>query len=572
MSDFTLGSSAIQMDPNVSKIIDDIERLRPPNACTMSCGQPCVPCKEMSQLFRQIIDTSRSLSGPEAKKLFDRYLALTSQMNQMHSPFIFRILPEIASHILQFCIPDAAESPSDYVATVQAVLDLSAVCRDWRYLALSTPQLWTTLPICLGTPRLLDHLDVIEDWLRRSKAMPLTIYLGDSADEYLLVERQTREVEAIYHNISRVADILKIHSGRWELLEIRLPGRFFGAFGAISHSSPILRSLSLTRTGPSKGAPTKFEFRSTNFKPSQVSLHAVSIENLGIDWSAVTHVDLGKMSSDIYFRLLQKASRLKHCTLTCLELAPGAENQTAVADIVHPVLQELEIVCPGYTFEQRDPGLQFFFGRVTFPALRKLGISLGTDKLALPVAALSSFLARSAPQLTDLHLITCRLEDDTLLRLLSEIPSLTHLDLAPDWFNDSYSPEGLFRMLSHIETEDIEDDGPKQAKLARHTFLPNLHSLTYTVNPKRPFPWKSLPEIFGPRCAWDSPLCRPLRSVWVVFYPTPSFTPVHIDDSILPSLLALIDAGIDLQVRYGHHNLLHAPCEDIQGGSQSTWA
>ncbi|PPQ66995.1 hypothetical protein CVT26_009956 [Gymnopilus dilepis] len=447
--------------------------------------------------------------------------------------------------MFEHCIPDSDWIPFAKQA-IRAALALSSVCRGWRNIAISTPQLWTTLAICLGTPRLLDHLGTIHDWLGRSKALPLTIYLDDSEDEYLEEDREPLETEDIYHEISQVADVLKLHSGRWESLSIFVPGQFLGAFGSTQEVSPVFRSLSLMTTDPT--IPDNIaDFRLADFKPRSVTLNSVCSDFLGIDWSALTQIYLSDLSIGSYLRLLQLAPSLQECRLTSFEFTSEDHGQIASDTITHSLLQEL-------VFTFRDDSLVcIILDHVAFPALQKLRLA-GSR---LPMDALSSFFTRSSCQLTELHIFACCLDDHLLLHLLAQLPSLVELDIYPN-FDDSYSPDLLFVWLSRIERPSGADHGLEEGTAVRHTFLPNLRTFKYTANPRIPFPWISFSDVFGPQRAWGNPLYRPLQSIHLTFPPQSSRPTAKMDKEVLPLLLAIKEAGIDLQIRYDQQDVLQA--------------
>ncbi|PPQ66993.1 hypothetical protein CVT26_009957 [Gymnopilus dilepis] len=532
-------------------------RCLPPKPCTISRGRPCIACSQESEIAQEIFDADGRLheAAKTFKTILDLYLAVTSNMNEMHSPLILRAPVEIASKIFQFCVSDVGfprlyhyDRYRRYETATEAACAISAVCRGWRDIAISTPQLWTTIDIAVGSPRLLDHLDTIQAWLSRSKALPLKIELTDSAEENLWYEAESFEIVNFYRNISRIADVLKVHSERWEDLGIYIPSRYLGAFGDIPHVSPVFRSLSLMAMDDIDHDMARF--RLTNFRPCKVKLHSVSTDFLGLDWTGVTQADVGSLSVRSYVRVLQRASNLRQCELSSLEFAPGPQGQIAVENIVHPALEDFDFSHPDPTLVQRDPSLQTFFGHISCPALKKFRFG----DYVLPVDTISSFFARSSCQLAELRLSSCRLYDRSFQDLLSQLPSLVLLDISSS--GDDYSPELLFRSLSRIEK--VAGSNGLEATPMCHSFLPNLRTLSYTANPQLPFPWVSFSDVFGPRHAWRNPLYRPLHCLHIFFPATRLDPPVKMDIDVLPTLLALKEVGIDLQVRLAGQDILQA--------------
>ncbi|KAJ7484040.1 hypothetical protein B0H11DRAFT_2416307, partial [Mycena galericulata] len=92
---------------------------------------------------------------------------------------------------------------------------LCRICRQWRYVALSTPVLWNALRLDLNFPRLYEEqLHLLELWLQRSGGSPLSL-------ELLHNRRSTNDstasfVKAIVH-----------HAHRWEEIHLILPQNEF---------------------------------------------------------------------------------------------------------------------------------------------------------------------------------------------------------------------------------------------------------------------------------------------------------------------------------------------------------
>ena len=101
----------------------------------ISRGRPCIACRQESEIAQEIFDADGRLH--EAVKNFmtilNLYLAVTSNMNEMHSPLILRAPVEIASKIFQFCVSDVGFRLYDryrrYDMATEAACAISAVCR-----------------------------------------------------------------------------------------------------------------------------------------------------------------------------------------------------------------------------------------------------------------------------------------------------------------------------------------------------------------------------------------------------------------------------------------------------------
>ncbi|KAF8956442.1 hypothetical protein BDZ97DRAFT_187364 [Flammula alnicola] len=93
---------------------------------------------------------------------------------QTHDPIIQWIPPEIASQIFTFCVPN---SPYTTSKEKLAPLILGAVCKSWRAVAWSTPQLWIILSININHPDIAVKTELTKQCIARSGQLPLTTFL-----------------------------------------------------------------------------------------------------------------------------------------------------------------------------------------------------------------------------------------------------------------------------------------------------------------------------------------------------------------------------------------------------------
>ncbi|KAJ3541958.1 hypothetical protein NMY22_g3690 [Coprinellus aureogranulatus] len=91
---------------------------------------------------------------------------------------IRRLPKEILQAIFMFCLPARHHPHLPAMDQRAAPLTLTRVCRDWRDLALNTPELWQRLHIVVqtGTRRFLEfHMAIVNRWLTAAKGQPLSI-------------------------------------------------------------------------------------------------------------------------------------------------------------------------------------------------------------------------------------------------------------------------------------------------------------------------------------------------------------------------------------------------------------
>ena len=157
---------------------------------------------------------------PNTQEPQDNNGNLQSLLNFTNDLFILKFPPEIASHIL-FSSMDAASY--DSAQKLPTALLLGSVCRGWRLLARSTPELWSTLSFSLGKPTkpdCLSQLQAVGDWLQLSGGLPLT----------LRVFKHFRSGPLSQEECDPIIDILNQHSEHWHKLFVYLPANLFHLF------------------------------------------------------------------------------------------------------------------------------------------------------------------------------------------------------------------------------------------------------------------------------------------------------------------------------------------------------
>ncbi|KAH6904877.1 hypothetical protein BKA70DRAFT_512702 [Coprinopsis sp. MPI-PUGE-AT-0042] len=159
------------------------------------------------------------------------------------SPFR-RFPPELMQYIFMTCLP---ESRNAVMHCSEAPVLLGRVCSEWRRIALNTPALWSSLHIVppnfnadassLNKVRFQRKRDVVEMWLRRSGACPLSLsfvwFGSDGVEETALC--------------GELLGLLVPLSKRWKKVEFQMPLRMCRAFAALSADDvPLLESINLT--------------------------------------------------------------------------------------------------------------------------------------------------------------------------------------------------------------------------------------------------------------------------------------------------------------------------------------
>lgn len=148
-------------------------------------------------------------------------------MNLNHDPFVLKLPPEVGSHILVLAmremdtaggvINEPKGSPTPFL--------FGAICKGWRELAWSTPELWTRIAFTFNDFKNSKNMDaLISEWLDRSCGLPLTLKFY-----YVTYVSYTSELH------QPVIDALNRHSERWYDVDFNLPSHCFHLLYGTSH-------------------------------------------------------------------------------------------------------------------------------------------------------------------------------------------------------------------------------------------------------------------------------------------------------------------------------------------------
>ncbi|KAF8876202.1 hypothetical protein CPB84DRAFT_1795940 [Gymnopilus junonius] len=470
----------------------------PKNHCRLSNGSSCGPCNKLKELRSRMKKANQKL-----------HRELLPQINH------------IVSSIFELSVPHIQFDTEPYGnidevwEDITARLNLAAACRDWRRIALSTPQLWNSLLINLRSSEVKRDVEVIQAWLDRSGNLPLSIriYSYDDPEESQLTE------------VRNMMDIINEVSSRWQALDFRNFSSFpWQLIGNPQDSEPsLLRSL---RLEPGKNVISR---------PFNVFISMVSYKSIEIQWDRVTWVTLMDFSLDDCLELLKSVQQIRHCTVIGVGRVPSTLDPIPFNIIVHHV-EDLTFDGPYFDL------LHEFFSRVSFPSLKRLVINGSEEEFA--AGTLTAFFKRSAYN-------TLYTSDD-IICVLREVPSLIQLELLTTWDSsateDNVSPEAFFKYLAHNSATMEGSLDPHES-----TFLPNLQTLRYDALCS--FSWALLPPIFGLVSELNNPsrTPRPLKSFHLSFYP---YVPRN---SI--SLIDKQKAGLDFKINpWPNDNFLLSSC------------
>jgi len=495
--------------------------------CVALDGGPCLPCEERAGILDQI------------KQLKMKYDAIGTARNAIHDPFVHKLPPEIASHILCLSLPtlnnatedlgDIHEQWSIIRKAWAAPLKLGSVCRKWRQLAWATPNLWTTLYIRIKpsfTPSTAESLPgLLREWLGRSGAVPLTIYFfpyddfldlsGDDIPDY-----NSRWSDALDPTANLVINLLKMHSGRWRNLHLRASPAILERFSCSTELEQLV-SLELANTIKEVTPSLKFMMES-ELNLTHLKLVHLPLISINVRWDNITHATISPITIDEGLDFLRRAPSLEYY---CVYMHGRHDNDDIgfINPIIHPQLRSLKL----------STSSKKFLGTINLPSLQEWTQDLrgGT----LPLEAMLSFLKRSRCPLKVLNLNASPRRSADFRCLLEVLPSLEGLCLS---FSRALNSATLMNDILIRIFRSAPGSSDTSVDAALGSFLPNLQFLecrTRSTHAPSPLSWDRIPQLYfqGHR-----------RSLTLKCAATNS----HISDETALRLLQLVDEGFDLQI------------------------
>ncbi|KAJ7187337.1 hypothetical protein C8R46DRAFT_288054 [Mycena filopes] len=306
-------------------------------------------------------------------------------------PYPVLTLPnEIVSEIFTHSLPPYPECPP-WTGSLSPSL-LTQICKKWRDIALSTPELWRALAFTLSPPPPLPQLEAraaspaqidtsrLQLWLDRSGACPLSLQI----------------VSHRYHDprVSQFLDAALPHHARWEHLTLHC--------GAVS---PLLRldvpMPRLRHLDVDVDVDDPVPILQDAPLLSTVVLNYGATMALVLPWVQLTKLVLCQVYPSNCSIVLQQTPNLVCCEIPSLWL--DEVSDTAEPDVHLPHLESL-------IFGDESDTVTNYHGTFIVPALRRLHIPelfLGLN----PIDSLRCFLLKSGCQPREVR-ITGPLEVD----------------------------------------------------------------------------------------------------------------------------------------------------------------
>ncbi|KII85121.1 hypothetical protein PLICRDRAFT_332337 [Plicaturopsis crispa FD-325 SS-3] len=330
---------------------------------------------------------------------------------------------EMISRIFIHCLP-----PETYVRPSQnaAPLLLTQICRSWRRVAISTPQLWRSLDIHVFREEERPILDMFHAWVARSGQLPLSLSFS-----------QTLEAGQPLRDALNAAFVDLMH--RWRDITFTAGGRASLNSERVLGEAPLLREFVIKLPSddpvylPFSSAPNLQRF--TWIGPGNYTIFQ------GLPLANLTKVTFfPSISMDEAISLVRACIVLEECVLGEMDTRNCAPLRTP---LTHPALRLLYITTEGLV----DP----FLDSLVLPALESFSVRhhRPPPTVRWSSRSLEDLYDRSKFALRSLDLVSTNVGEMDLVRcLMAQHDSLNSLSIDTYPFVASVG-EHLLRQLTH---------------------------------------------------------------------------------------------------------------------------
>ncbi|KAI0077167.1 hypothetical protein K474DRAFT_1126632 [Panus rudis PR-1116 ss-1] len=327
---------------------------RLPRAVSISTRTSETTFSHLSELTLDEIKLS-SLAGPLAREW------LLAQISAAES--FIRTLRQRANTFTSIHI-----LPDDILVKIFTVLvcdkssvvwPLSAVCRRWRHVVLTSQLFWNTVD--------LNDLDKAKVYLERSGTAPLSLDLC----------REDDDVNGFLLN-----QLIAGHSARTTSLNIHLPfPTMFAVLGDLTAPFPALETLHLV-CAPPKGGLTRENLTTVSYTPPtplSSSIKVLWLQRVSIQWTSPAFNNLVKLdlrdqvrdvapSMDDFLAVLARSPNLEHLSLVFAgPMLPG-ENVTLYPDPPNPSNRPTLPNLKKITLHNRPVDIAHLLANLSFPS------------------------------------------------------------------------------------------------------------------------------------------------------------------------------------------------------------
>ena len=392
--------------------------------------------------------------------LLNKAHVLKTRINQLYSPFIRLLPPELISEIFTSCLPMQALGEDITKMDTSVPLRLGAICTAWRTVAWSTPPLWATVILHITSAlKIPKQESILGEWLSRSGHLPLSIRLG-SSDDVPWTSAASPE---------GIMNIVGAHALRWRHIDVRLPSACYKFIPQADEKQcfPMLRELTLKPPGGQGDRIHRINI-SNSPRLTRLSLTCLYLRSIDFEWQVLTNLELESFYIDESLDMLRQTPNL--VTFTVRRILGGDDRHALPETPIY--LSALETVS---ITNDKGTDIQVLFDKIKTPSLRTLSY---TGDGIMPSNDIIGLLARSDCLLDSLSISNCFIREEGLRILLNAVPSLKELSLT---MPIPPTAAGTSSNYSPLTDEILQKCDPAYVRANQETCLvPNLEILSYS--------------------------------------------------------------------------------------------
>ncbi|KAJ7149545.1 hypothetical protein C8R46DRAFT_1198600 [Mycena filopes] len=320
---------------------------------------------------------------------------------------VLTLPPEIVSEIFVSFLPSYPEPPPK-TGLLSPYL-LCQICRQWRAIAASTPDLWRAIPLNLSRASsqafAAAQIELADTWLARSGTRPLSIRLICTSDLEISPSLRT------------LFDKIVLHCDRWEYLRLVVP---FDLFAFLDGNMPLLRALTVGLNNysyPYSSVLTPF--------PRALELRSVLLTEsfttaLVLPWAQLTRLESRCLYIYECLSILDAAPQLLYCQFTVSDAVPFPPELPT--NISHTRLRQLIVDTDNDDDDDNDEGsfAADLLDRLTLPALQTLQVF----EPCITMDALKGLISRSGSIVEKLLVTGSSVGQSVYREVFSSIPAI----------------------------------------------------------------------------------------------------------------------------------------------------
>ncbi|KAJ7604835.1 hypothetical protein DFH06DRAFT_1068165 [Mycena polygramma] len=313
---------------------------------------------------------------------------------------VLSLPPEITSLVFTYCLPESTSLPQP--SPLKAPLLLAQICRQWRDIAIATPELWQSIGL-IDTR----SVGVFETWLARSGNHPLDLSLHCVDPD----------------RAGSLIDVCIPHAHRWRDVGLALP---IGLLTRLENlpPMPVLRRISLSLAGPFRRERSDSEAECpipllTVPRLCDADISTYPDLRFDLPWGQLATLTLAKLEVAECFAIFNRCP-----DLVTLDISTTSQITTALAIGDEPIALPL---LESFTF---STGFCSVIHRLRLPRLSHLHIRETIAANTTHTSCLQALIQHSAAPIQRLSLTLKYPASDTISCILAAMPpSLRTLEL-----------------------------------------------------------------------------------------------------------------------------------------------